>query len=174
MRIKNAVKKPTVTIFLKGFALGILSLSAFYYILLLGITGDPNHPFSQFVLLQPWMSLLILGFGIQFGLFWLLRKGYRFSLSDKHDSQMAIGTSTAVSGVAMVACCAHHLVDLLPILGLSVAALFLSEYQEQLLIFGVVANIIGIAMMLWIITGKTKPSVIFNILSTKVRGLYEF
>ena len=87
---------------------------------------------------------------------------------------MATVTSTAVSGMAMVACCAHHLIDLLPILGLSVAALFLSEYQEQLLIFGVVANIIGIAMMLWIITGKTKPSVIFNILSTKVRGLYEF
>lgn len=82
---------------------------------------------------------------------------------------MAAGTSTAVSGMAMVACCAHHAVDLLPILGLSAAALFLSEYQEQLLIFGVVANLIGISMMLWFITGKATPKVIFNVISTKVR-----
>jgi len=169
MNHELAGKKPTFSIFLKGFVIGILSLSTFYYLLLFAITGDPNHPFSQFTILQPWMSLLIIGFGIQFGLFWLLRKGYHFSLSEKHDAQMATGTSTAVSGMAMVACCAHHLVDLLPILGFSAAALFLSEYQEQLLIFGAVANVIGVAMMLWFITGKAKPGVIFNILSTKVR-----
>jgi len=69
----------------------------------------------------------------------------------------------------MAACCAHHLVDLLPILGLSAAALFLSEYQEQLLIFGILANVIGIAMMLWFITGRAKPSVIFNVIFTKAR-----
>ena len=162
-------KKPTVSVFLKGFTIGILGLSAFYYLLLFAITGDPSHPFNQFTLLQPWMSMLIIGFGIQFGLFWLLRKGYHFSLSEKHDVQMATGTSTAVSGMAMVACCAHHLVDLLPILGLSAAALFLSEYQTQLLIFGVVANVIGIAMMLWFITGKATPKVLFNVIFTKVR-----
>lgn len=169
MNHECAGKKPTVSVFLKGFTIGILGLSAFYYLLLFAITGDPNHPFSQFTILQPWMSLLIIGFGIQFGLFWLLRKGYHFSLSEKHDAQMATGTSTAVTGMAMVACCAHHLVDLLPILGLSAAALFLSEYQEQLLIFGVTANLIGIGMMLWFITGRAKPEVIFNIISTKVR-----
>jgi hypothetical protein len=167
MNHECAGKTPTISVFLKGFTIGILGLVAFYYLLLFTITGDPKHPFSQFTLLQPWMSLLIVGFGIQFGLFWLLRKGYHFSLSKKHDAQMATGTSTAVSGMAMVACCAHHLVDLLPILGLSAAALFLSEYQEQLLIFGVVANLIGIGMMLWFITGRPKLAVIFNSISHK-------
>lgn len=170
MNHECAGKKPTFPIFLKGFTLGILGLSAFYYLLLFAITGDPSHPLSQFILLQPWMSLLITGFGVQFGLFWLLRKGYHFSLNEKHDVQITTGTSTAVSGMAMVACCAHHLVDLLPILGLSAAALFVPEYQEQLLIFGVVANVIGIAMMLWFITGKVTPKVILNVISTKVRG----
>jgi len=169
MNHECAGEKPTFFTFFKGFAIGTLSLSVFYYILLFAITGDPNHPFSQFTLLKPWMILLIIGFGIQFGLFWLLRKGYHFSLNDKRDVQMATGTSTAVSGMAMVACCAHHLVDLLPILGLSAAALFLSEYQEQLLIFGVVANILGTVMMLWFITGKARPGVILSIISTKVR-----
>lgn len=169
MNHKCADKKPTFSIFIQGFVVGILALSAFYYLLLFAITGDPRHPFSQFTLLQPWISLLMIGFGVQFGLFWLLRKGYHFSLSEKHDVQMATGTSTAVSAAAMVACCAHHLVDLLPILGLSAAALLLSEYQQQLLIFGVVANVIGIAMMLWFITGKSTPKEIFNFITTKAR-----
>ncbi len=101
------------------------------------------------------------------GLFWLMRKGIQFNLQEKKDSKMAAGTSTAVSGMAMVACCAHHAVDLLPILGLSAAALFLSEYQEQLLIFGVIANLIGVGMMLWFITGRPKLAVIFNSISHK-------
>jgi hypothetical protein len=46
----------------------------------------------------------------------------------------------------------------------------LSEYQEQLLVFGAVANVIGIAMMLWFITGKAKPGVIFNVISLKIRS----
>ena len=162
-------KKPTFIVFFKGFTLGLLGLSTFYYILLFAITGDPKHPFNQFTLLQPWMSFLIVGFGIQFGLFWLIRKGYHFSLREKHDVQLATGTSTGVTGAAMVACCAHHIVDLLPILGFSAAALFLSEYQEQLLIFGVVANVIGIVMMLWFITGKAQPKIVFNFISTKIR-----
>lgn len=151
--------------------MGIIGLSAFYYFLLFAVTLDPLHPVNQFMLLQPWMSLLVAGFGIQVGLFWLLRKGYHFSLQEKKDAQLAAGTGTAVSGMAMVACCAHHVVDLLPVLGLSAAALFLSEYQEQLLIFGIVANLAGIVMMLWFIAGKAKPTVVFNFLTSKIRSL---
>ena len=169
MKHERTDKKPTFFVFLQGFVIGIFSLSLFYFILLFAITGDSTHPLSQFSLLQPWMSLLIVGFGIQFGLFWLLKKGYHFPLQEKHNAVVATGTSTAVSGMAMVACCAHHLVDLLPILGLSAAALFLSEYQEQLLIFGVIANTIGIIMMLWFITGKVTPRVLFSFISSKVR-----
>ena len=173
MNHERADKKPTFSVFLQGFTIGFLGLGVFYFLLLFAITGDLNHPFSQFILLQPWMSLLIIGFGIQFGLFRLLRKGYHFSLHKRNDAVVVTGTSTAVSGMAMVACCAHHAVDLLPILGLSAAALFLSEYQEQLLIFGVLTNLVGIGMMLWFITGKVTPRVLFSFISTKVRGNYE-
>lgn len=164
-------KKSSITIFVKGFFIGLIGLSMFYYLLLFAITQDPVHPFRQFQLFQPWMGILIVGFGIQVGLFWLLRKGFHFSLQDKKDAKMATGTSTAVSGMAMVACCAHHTVDLLPILGFSAAALFLSEYQEQLLIFGVIANIAGIGMMLWFITGKAQPKLIVNFLSAKFKNI---
>lgn len=164
--MNTSVNKPQI-IFLKGFLLGLLGLSSFYYLLLFAVTGDTSHPLTQFSLFQPWMSLLIIGFGIQMGLFWMMRKGIQFNLQEKKDSKMAAGTSTAVSGMAMVACCAHHAVDLLPVLGLSAAAIFLSEYQEQLLIFGVLANLIGIGLMLWFITGRPKLAVIFNSVSHK-------
>lgn len=160
-------------VFLKGFLIGIFGLGAFYFSLLYSVTRDINHPLSQFLLLQPWMSLLIVGFGIQMGLFWLMRAGFQVNLSQKKDAKLAAGTSTAVSGMAMVACCAHHLVEVLPIIGLSAAALFLSEYQAQLLIFGVIANSLGIVMMLWFITGKATPKMIINFISTKVENVYE-
>jgi len=164
-------KKPTVSVFLQGFLVGLVGLSAFYYVLLFAVTGDPKHPLDQFLLFRPWMSLLIVGFGIQFGLFWLLRRGYHFSLHDTQDARLATGTSSAVSGVAMVACCAHHVVDVLPILGFSAAAIFLSDYQEQLLILGVVANMIGIGFMGWYLSGKATPHAFVQVVTNKVRRI---
>lgn len=40
-----------------------------------------------------------------------------------------VAASTATSGVAMLACCAHHLAEVLPVVGLSGAALFLAEVK---------------------------------------------
>lgn len=136
------------SIFIKGFTVGSIGLITFYFILLYVITGDIVHPINQFKLFQPWMSILIIGFGIQFGLYQLLKKN--------KEAALVTGTGTATSSVAMVACCAHHVVDLLPILGFSAAAIFLSDYQKQFLIFGVITNLVGILMMLWFLRNKTK------------------
>ena len=76
MKHECAGKKSTVSIFLKGFTIGVLALGTFYFLLLFAITGDINHPLSQFMLFQPWMSLLIIGFGIQMGLFWMVRNRF--------------------------------------------------------------------------------------------------
>ena len=142
-------------IFIVAAVIGSLGLAGFYYILLTAVTGDFSHPFSQFILYQPWMSLLIAGFGVQSGLYWLMRKGVRFSASHS-EANVTAGTSTAVSGTAMVACCAHHVADLAPVLGASGAALFLSEYQQEFLILGVITNFLGILFMLWHLWGKPK------------------
>lgn len=137
--------------------IGTLGLSAFYYLLLFAVTRDPYHPFTQFALYQPWMSLLIIGFGIQSGLYWLMKKGVRFNFRQS-DANVTAGASAAVSGTAMVACCAHHVADLVPILGLSGAALFFTEYQQQFLILGVATNFFGITFMLWHLFGKPSLS----------------
>jgi hypothetical protein len=149
-------------VFLTAAAISSLFLAGFYYSLLFAVTQDVYHPFNQFALYQPWMSLLVLGFGVQSGLYWLMRKGVRFSIN-RSEANVTAGTSTAVSGTAMIACCAHHAADLVPVLGVSGAALFLSEYQQQFLILGVITNFLGILFMLWHLWGK--PSISFPLLS---------
>jgi len=81
--------------------LASLGLTGFYYLVLLLLTKDAGYPLRQFLNLQPWMSLLVLGFGVQWALFARLRRG-----------KMVAGGNSLVSGTAMVACCAHHSVEL--------------------------------------------------------------
>ena len=50
---------------------------------------------------------------------------------------------------AMLACCAHHLADILPIVGVSGAAIFLNAYKTPLLWLGVVMNLAGVAYLIW-------------------------
>ncbi|MFH2014054.1 MAG: hypothetical protein ABIJ17_03745 [Patescibacteria group bacterium] len=72
--------------------------------------------------------------------------------------------SAGISTGSMIACCAHHLIDILPILGLSAMFLFLAEYQVFFILLGIVSNIIGIIFMLEIIKKHSlhKDSVILS------------
>lgn len=118
--------------------LASLGLTGFYYLVLWLLTKDAGYPLRQFLALQPWMSLLVLGFGVQWALFVKLRRG-----------KVLAGSSSSVSGGSMVACCAHHGAEALPFLGLSGVAAFLVNYQKELLIIGIMSNFLGIGYMLW-------------------------
>lgn len=124
--------------------LGSLFLSLFYFLTLFLVTKDLRHPFEQFLLNKYWLSALILGFGLQMGLFQEVRMGNHPSTAQ---SKMAVGAGTGLSSTAMVACCAHHLTDVLPLLGVSAASIFLAKYQTQFLALGVLANLAGIFLM---------------------------
>src|SRR5262249_42444063 len=81
-------------------------------------------------------------FGTQVGLFTYLRR---------LQAQAALGglaASTGLSTTAMVACCAHHLADVFPVLGLSGAAILLNVYRSPLLWLGMVMNLVGVAYLL--------------------------
>ena len=58
------------------------------------------------------------------------------------------GVHTATSTTAMVACCLHHLNDIVPFLGLSGAATFLVAYKTPVILLGLAANGVGITLML--------------------------
>ena len=59
-----------------------------------------------------------------------------------------MGASGSTSVTAMVACCLHHVTDVLPVLGLSAAATFLTRYQRPFMLVGLGTNILGILVML--------------------------
>lgn len=107
------------------------------YFSLLSILQSPAHAIEQFAARWYFMLPLVVGFGIQVGLFVKLRQGGG-----------CVAATGGVSVASMAACCAHHVADILPFLGLSAAAIFLSKYQTFFLVLGVASNLVGTAFML--------------------------
>ena len=94
------------------------------------------------------------GFGLQVGLFIHVRRLAAKAAAGSAAGITAAGTGT--STVAMVACCAHHVADALPILGLSGAALFLNDYRIPLMASGLAVNALGVAFMLRLVVTNTR------------------
>jgi copper chaperone CopZ len=96
------------------------------------------------------VAAIAAGFGTQIGLYVHLRR-----LNDLHHKlgqcKALAATGTGTSSLGMVACCAHHLTDVLPILGLSAAATLLNQYRIPFMLVGLGANLVGILVMLRLI-----------------------
>ena len=113
------------------------------YLAIISLAQGVEHAFEQFALDAPFVGLIAAGFGIQIGLFVELR-----AVDRRHRASAAVtAAGTGTSAAAMLACCAHHVVDLLPIVGLSAAAVFLNAYKTPLFLVGIGMNIIGIVVI---------------------------
>ena len=66
-----------------------------------------------------------------------------------------------MSTVAMVACCAHHVTDVLPILGLTAAATFLADYRLAFMLVGLGTTLLGIVYMLTILIKERRKALHF-------------
>lgn len=91
------------------------------------------------------VGLIAAGFGVQIGLFAYVRLLQR---ALAREPVAMAGAGTATSSIAMVACCAHHLADVVPLVGLSGLAVFLVEIRTPLMLAGLATNAIGVAVML--------------------------
>jgi len=96
------------------------------------------------------------GFGVQVGLFVHVRR--LISLRNRGSAAAVATTGTGTSSAAMVACCAHHVADALPLLGLSGAAIFLNDYRIPFMTAGLVVNALGVAYMLRLLWRETRRS----------------
>ncbi len=113
------------------------------YLGIISLAQGPGHAIEQLTADAPFVGLIALGFGTQVGLFVELRR-----LDRHHRAGVAVtAASTGTSGAAMLACCAHHVVDLLPLVGLSAAAVFLDAYRTPLLLAGIAMNAFGVAVI---------------------------
>lgn len=106
------------------------------------------HAIQQFVRLWYWMVPLIAGFALQMGLFAYARGATRDGGGARAGGVVASGGTSTVS---MVACCAHHVTDVLPALGLAGAATVLAAYQGLFLLLGVLSNLLGLVYVLGVL-----------------------
>jgi hypothetical protein len=106
------------------------------------LAQDWSHALQQLADDRWFVAAIASGFGTQIGLFAYLRGLH------VHAAAGGVAASTGTSTAAMLACCAHHLTDVLPILGLSSAAIFLDLYKTPLLWLGIGMNLVGIVYML--------------------------
>ena len=120
-----------------------------FYFAVLSVANSPAHAFTQFFEMWHWVLALSFGFGVQAGLYSFIRSGLKAKAMSGATAKVA--ASGGVSTGSMVACCAHHAADVLPIIGLSGAAIFLSQYQLFFILAGVLSNIVGALMLLAII-----------------------
>lgn len=90
-----------------------------------------------------YVKSLAVGFGIQIGLYTYLKNAIK-----QKASPHVLAVSGTTSTAAMISCCAHYLVNLLPILGAVGIITVISQYQVQLFWVGLLFNFAGILYML--------------------------
>jgi len=122
------------------FGSGALVLLLAVYFGVVGLISGMNFALEQFAEFWYFILPLTLGFGIQVGLYTYLK-----NLVGKHGaSGKVVAVSGTTSGAAMVSCCAHYLVNILPILGVTGFLTIVAEYQIELFWVGLIFNAAGI------------------------------
>jgi len=129
---------------------GMLGLTGIYFGIV-SIAESTSHAVELFID-DRWIILpIIVGFGIQVALYVILKKRLFIPVADVGPSGALTGASGGVSATAMVACCAHHLTDVLPLVGLTAAATFLAEYRLAFMLIGLGTTFLGIIVMLGVL-----------------------
>ena len=107
-----------------------------------------NFPLMATEIIRKYFILLVLligGFGFQVGLFTYLKHKNAISCS-------TTVTSGGISGISMILCCSHYLLNILPFLGAFIGAssLFaLAKYTPYFLWLGIISNAVGIGVLFY-------------------------
>ena len=107
-----------------------------------------DFPLMATQIIKKYFVLLVLlfgGFGLQIGLFTYFNGLNAISCS----TTIASG---GISGISMILCCSHYLLNLLPFLGslVGISALTaLSKYTIYFLLFGILSNVVGISIIFY-------------------------
>ncbi len=126
------------------------------YFGIVSLVESPKHALELFWQDRWLVTPIILGFGIQAALYSILKLRLFLPVSSVGPSGVMVGAGGATSTIAMTACCAHHVTDVLPILGLTAAATFLTQYRLAFMAAGLGTTIFGIGFMLFILVREQR------------------
>lgn len=113
------------------------------YFLILTLVSGWSFAQSQFSTYSYFIISLVIGFGIQITLYQYIKS----LVHEMHNMRKVVGVSTATSTASMVSCCAHYLVNVVPILGITGLATIVAQYQIQIFWVGLAFNMLGIVYM---------------------------
>ena len=126
------------------------------YFAILSWAESPRHALEQFWT-DRWIVLpIVVGFGVQAALYTILKKRLYLPAASPGPSGPLMGAGGTTSTAAMIACCAHHVSDVLPLLGLTAASAFLAQYRTTFMLIGLATTLTGIAVMLAILMRERK------------------
>lgn len=127
----------------RSLAAGVLAaaaMAAFYIAVVRGASGSWSHLWDQARQDRAYLAVIIAGFATQVTLVAELRHRHRLDAA----ATAAGGVGAGASSAGMVACCAHHLADLVPFIGATGAATFLIDYRVPFMLVGIGGNATGV------------------------------
>ena len=122
------------------------------YFAVLTLVSGWSFAQSQFSAYWYFIVRLAVGFGMQIALYQYLKSLVHEGLG----MGKVVGVSGTTSTAAMVSCCAHYLVNLVPILGITGLATLAAQYQIKIFWVGLAFNLFGIAFITHKIIGFKK------------------
>lgn len=127
---------------IQSIRLGVIAflLMLAVYFGVVGLVSGLNFALEQFLEFRYFLIALALGFGVQAGLYTYLR-----SLVGRHGtSGKVVAVSGTTSTAAMVSCCTHYLLNILPVMGITGFLTLVAQYQIELFWVGLAFNAAGI------------------------------
>lgn len=124
--------------------MGSVSLLILYFSII-GTLQGIYYAVDRFLTLWYLMIPLVILFGVQIGLLSCFKSIMKMG-------SKTVAASSGASAASMIVCCAHHITDVIPFLGISAIGVFLLDYQASFLVLGIVSNVLGIMFMMNIAT----------------------
>jgi len=121
-----------------GMIAFVLMLAVYFGVV--SLVSGWDFTLEQFADFWHFIIALALGFGIQVGLYIHLRQ----LVGQQKMSGKMVAASGTTSTAAMISCCAHYLVTILPVLGVTGFITLVAQYQIQLFWLGLAFNLAGI------------------------------
>lgn len=110
------------------------------YFVVVGLISGLDFAIEEFLMFRNYLTALAIGFGIQVGLYVHLR-----ALVARHGaSTRVLAVSGTTSTAAMVSCCTHYLLNVLPVIGVTGVLTFVAQYQIEFFWLGLAFNAAGI------------------------------
>jgi P-type Cu+ transporter len=122
------------------FGMLAFSLLLAVYFGSLTLISDWEFALGEFTEFGYYIVLLAAGFGLQVALYTHLRQ----LLHQPGQGRTVMAASGATSTLAMLSCCSHYLVNILPVLGVTGLVTFAMQYQIEFFWVGLAFNAGGI------------------------------